>query len=227
MDELTTTSYAVLGLLAVRPWSTYELAKQMEVSLHNFWPRAERKLYEEPKKLVRRGLADVIPEMVGRRPRSVYRITPEGRRALQAWLGQPGAMPVLEFESLVKVFFAEHGTKEQLLETLGRIGDGAQHRERVDAEWAAYYLATGGRFPGRAPVVTLVGRLQAELNRTVTAWARWALETAATWPEDITEAPVPVAALEEVAGDVRYDGGPETPPPGYPGAGGGSGRASE
>ncbi len=51
MKALTTTSYAVLGLLAIRPWSTYELAKQMEVSLRNFWPRAERKLYDEPKEI--------------------------------------------------------------------------------------------------------------------------------------------------------------------------------
>jgi PadR family transcriptional regulator AphA len=26
---LTSTSYAILGLLALRPWTTYELAKQM------------------------------------------------------------------------------------------------------------------------------------------------------------------------------------------------------
>jgi PadR family transcriptional regulator AphA len=71
VTELTTTSYAILGLLAVQPWTTYELAKQMEVSLHNFWPRAERKLYEEPRKLVARGLAEMSRETVGRRPRTV------------------------------------------------------------------------------------------------------------------------------------------------------------
>ena len=50
--SLTTTSYAVLGLLALRPWTTYELAKQVQRSLDWFWPRAERKLYDEPKRLV-------------------------------------------------------------------------------------------------------------------------------------------------------------------------------
>jgi PadR family transcriptional regulator AphA len=44
----TTTSYAVLGLLSVRSWTTYELAKQVQRSLNWFWPRAERKLYDEP-----------------------------------------------------------------------------------------------------------------------------------------------------------------------------------
>ena len=215
MQELTTTSYAILGLLAVQPWTTYELAKQMEVSLHNFWPRAERKLYEEPKKLVHHGLAEVTRQTVGRRPRSVYRITAKGRRALRRWLGEPGAMPVVEFEALVKVFFAEHGTREQLLEALGRIAEASEHRQRVDARWAAYYLATGGRFPGRAPVVTLVGRLQAELNRIVTAWARWAEETVSGWPDDLTRAPVPAEVLRDVAGGVEHTGPVDAPPPGY------------
>ena len=30
MISLTTTSYAILGLLAVKPWSTYELTQQMD-----------------------------------------------------------------------------------------------------------------------------------------------------------------------------------------------------
>ena len=54
----STTAYAILGLLTVRDWTTYELAKQVQRSLNWFWPRAERKLYEEPKRLVEDGLAE-------------------------------------------------------------------------------------------------------------------------------------------------------------------------
>jgi PadR family transcriptional regulator AphA len=215
VQELTTTSYAILGLLAIQPWTTYELARQMEVSLRNFWPRAERKLYEEPKKLVEHGLAEVTRELVGRRPRSTYRITPDGRRALREWLGEPGAMPVLEFEALVKVFFAEHGSKEDLLSTLQRILEATEHRQGVDARWAAYYLATGGRFPGRAPVVTLVGKLQADLNDTLAAWARWAYGTASSWPPNLPAAPVPYEVLREIAGGAEHIGDRDEPPAGY------------
>ena len=216
MEQLTTTSYAILGLLALQPWTTYELAKQMEVSLHNFWPRAERKLYEEPKRLVAHGLAEVSREMVGHRPRSVYRITPAGRQALRHWLGEPGAMPVLEFEALVKVFFAEHGTKEQLLATLQRIRQGAEERQRIDALWAAHYLTTGGRFPDRAPVVALVGQFQAQLNQTLSDWARWALDTASEWPDDLKRADIPFDALQQIAAFAVHDEvDSSTPPPGY------------
>ena len=82
--DLTTTSYAILGLLALRSWTTYELAQQMDRALSRFWPRARSKLYEEPKKLVAHGLARATTEAVGRRPRTVYSITAKGRRALAA-----------------------------------------------------------------------------------------------------------------------------------------------
>jgi PadR family transcriptional regulator, regulatory protein AphA len=197
--RLTTSSYAILGLLALRPWTTYELAKQMAVSLRNFWPRAESKLYEEPKKLVRHGLAEVRTEHVGRRPRSVYELTPAGREALRTWLDQPGAMATLEFESLVKVFFAEQGTKAQLVATLERIVDEQRRREAVDAEWARRYAAGEADFPERLAVLSLVGPLQAELNRTILRWAEDALETVAGWPDDLRSAPPAQAAFEEVA----------------------------
>ena len=197
--KLTTSSYAILGLLAVRPWTTYELAKQMAVSLRNFWPRAESKLYEEPKKLVAHGLAEVRTEHVGRRPRSVYEITAAGREALRTWLDEPGAMAVLEFESLVKVFFAEQGTKAQLVATLQRLVEEQRRREAVDTEWARRYAAGQVAFPERLAVLSLVGPLQAELNRTILRWAEHALETVACGPDDLRTAPPALEAFEEVA----------------------------
>src|SRR3954468_1024296 len=98
----TTTSHAILGLLALRPWTTYELAKQMQRSLGWFWPRAERKLYDEPKRLVAAGLATSGREMSGARPRTVYTVSTNGRRALRKWLGEPPGPPSLEFEGMVK-----------------------------------------------------------------------------------------------------------------------------
>jgi DNA-binding PadR family transcriptional regulator len=198
MRPLTTTSYAILGLLAIRPWTTYELAKQMEVSLRNFWPRAERKLYDEPKKLVEHGLATMTRDAVGNRPRSVYEITDQGRQALRDWLDEPGALPALEFEALIKTFFAEHGTKDQLLANLEHIRDGCERRVSNDARWAEHYLATGGQFPERLGVISLVGTLQAELNHTILAWARWAVSTVEAWPDDLRTAPLAQEALERI-----------------------------
>src|SRR5690242_9966594 len=116
--SLSTTAYAILGLLSLRPWSTYDLARQMKRSLHHFWPRAESHLYGGPKVLVAHGLASARRHYVGKRARMVYAITPRGRVALRRWLSKPGAPPSVEFEGLIKVLFAEHGTRRHLLATL-------------------------------------------------------------------------------------------------------------
>ena len=76
--ELTTTSYAILGLLAIRPWSTYELARQMQRDLRFAWPRAESNLYAEPKKLIAHGLATASSEPRGKRRRTVYTTVTRG-----------------------------------------------------------------------------------------------------------------------------------------------------
>jgi PadR family transcriptional regulator AphA len=212
VKRLTTTSYALLGLLAIRPWTTYELAKQMAVSLRNFWPRAESRVYEEPKKLVAHGLATVTRDHVGRRPRSTYRITDDGRAALRRWLGEPGEMPLVEFEALVKVFFAEHGSKDDALATLRSVREQAAERLSVDARWAGHYLAGRAQFPERAPIASVVGRLQAELDRAVAQWADWAEATVAGWPDDLRTAPLPREALAEIAGWASPAPGDEPPP---------------
>src|SRR6476620_7544101 len=124
--ELTTTSYAILGLLALRSWTTYELAKQMQRTLHYFWPRAESRLYDEPKNLVAHGLASAEKTFVGRRPRTTYTITPAGQQALSAWLATPSAGPLLESEAIVRVFCAVHGTKAQLLSATASVRTSAE-----------------------------------------------------------------------------------------------------
>ena len=87
---MTTTSYAILGLLAIKPWTTHELVQQVNRSLRRLWPRAQSKLYEEPKKLVAHGFARAEEDWVGRRRRTRYTITKRGRKAMAAWLSEPG-----------------------------------------------------------------------------------------------------------------------------------------
>src|SRR6266487_4337488 len=145
----------MLGMLAIRPWSTYELAKHVDRSLGPLWPRARSHLFKEPKKLAANGLAVASEEMVGRRPRTVYSITPKGRRALRRWLGTPGEGPVLEFEQLLKVFFADHGTKADALGAIAHIKAWARDRDAENIEVARSYVGGTGAFPERAAVLTV------------------------------------------------------------------------
>jgi DNA-binding PadR family transcriptional regulator len=197
--SLTTTSYAILGLLAVKPWTTYELAQQMRRALGQFWPRAESKLYEEPKKLVAHGLAHATKETTGKRPRTMYSITAQGRRAMAEWVPQPGAGPLLEFEALVKLFYAEHGTKHDILTTLDRVRAWSDDRHRDSAGISRTYLNGEGPFPERLPWLVLCGQFLEEFDIMVEHWTEWAASVVATWPDDITTAKPALDALEAQA----------------------------
>jgi DNA-binding PadR family transcriptional regulator len=177
----STTSYALLGLLALRSWTTYELAKQVQRSIGWFWPRAERKLYDEPKRLVEAGLAVANREMTGARPRTIYVGTAAGRQALRRWLDEPPAPPSLEFEGMVKVFFADGGTLEQLQATLRAIAADSDAR-LVELNAKAAENAGGDvAFPDRLHLNNIGLRFLVDHERTIGHWARWALEQTAHW----------------------------------------------
>lgn len=177
---LTTTSYAVLGLLAIGPATGYQLAKQMERSLRVIWPRAESRLYEEPKKLVAHGLAHADPEPSGRR-RTRYTITPAGRRALTAWLSEPSAPPDLEFEGLLKVLYADHGDRAALAATLNGIVEQARARLAIGHAVAREYVEGTGPYPARIHVNALVWEYLRRHHQTILDWATWAGEIVRDW----------------------------------------------
>jgi DNA-binding PadR family transcriptional regulator len=190
--DLTTTSYTILGLLAIRPWSAYELTTQMRRGLSLYWPRAESGVYDEPKNLIRHGLATARAEATGRRPRTVYSITTRGRRALRRWLAEPSAPPRFESEALVRTLFADSGTKADLLATL-RLMQEQTHDPRAQILGQGVdYLATGGPFPHRLHLIALIGRFLLGMQEWCAEWARQAEEVVEAWPDT---GPIPDLAV--------------------------------
>ena len=212
--KLTATSYAILGLLGLRPWSAYELTKQVRRSLHFCWPRAETRIYQEPKNLVDHGLIEATTSATGRRSRTEYAITAEGRDALRSWLGQPSAPPRLESEAWRRVFFAEHGTKEALLATLADLEAQAVSDRRQAVAQAGEYLAGEAPFPERAHILALFGRFMLDHTAVLIEWARWARAEVERWPDIGAGEPNPEvmrafeAALAEFAAGIKSDGVP-------------------
>jgi DNA-binding PadR family transcriptional regulator len=204
--ELTTTSYAILGLLAVKPFTTYELAEQMKRALGRFWPRAESQFYEEPKRLVERGLARAKREQVGRRPRTRYSITAKGRRTLATWVATPPSTgPVVECEAVVKVFFAEHGSRDDVLATLDslRAWSARRRTEDVERRISTEYLEGAGPYPERLPWLILAGRFIEDFAEMIERWTDWAEETVAAWPDDVTKAEPAWDVLAAMAANER------------------------
>lgn len=123
--QLTTTAYAILGVLAIKPRTAYELAREMRHCFEYFWPRDDVRVYQEAKTLAALGLIRSQREMIGRRPRTTHSILPAGRRALKRWLAAPSRSISLEFEGLVKIYLARFGTLDQLRSTIAGARDDA------------------------------------------------------------------------------------------------------
>jgi PadR family transcriptional regulator, regulatory protein AphA len=113
--RLTETSYVVLGILATWGAATsYDLKRRVASSVGYFWSFPHSQLYAEPTRLVAGGLLDEQREEGGRR-RRVFSVTPEGRRALAAWLAEPGdEQPELRDPGLLRLFFAEHADAQDV-----------------------------------------------------------------------------------------------------------------
>jgi PadR family transcriptional regulator, regulatory protein AphA len=171
----------------------------MQRNLHYFWPRAESNVYAEPKRLVAGGYARASSEPIGRRPRTVYSITPTGREALAGWLASPAADPRLESEPLLKLAFAGDGTKDQLLANLTRFRDHLETRRQELRAIFEEYIRGDDPFPQRLHLNVVAYKLLWQMTETEISWATWAIEEVEQWSE--TTAPANrgrlIAVLEE------------------------------
>ena len=116
------TSYPILGLLAGRPMSGYDLKQSIQATFGHFWTESFGQIYPELGRLAEAGLIAVLPASAaegrkavppspsgrGRRgaPRQVYELTAAGRAHLDDWLVAPARSQVRRNELLLKLYFA-------------------------------------------------------------------------------------------------------------------------
>lgn len=199
LKKLTTTSYVLLGQLAGRPWSAYDLTKFLQRSIAGaFWPRAESHIYDELKSLAAHGLADVSTEQHGKRTRSVYSINEAGLEKLRDWLSEPGEWRAQEWEQMVKIYYSDCGTKEELLAHVRSIRESMLSRlreliERLDNADPPI----GQMVPRRWHMAALVNDYLLRETEALLDWTQWAEETVRDWP-DTESSPEAVAFSESV-----------------------------
>ena len=180
--RMTTSSYAVLALLDLKPWTGYELTNQAQRSLRYAWPKSERLLYSEPKKLVELGYATTHKERAGNRTRNVYEITSAGRAALERWTRTRTQPPHIEVEALLRLLFADHGSIEDLHRTLDELGADIAERHDSVAELMASYLDESHPFPERTHLSVLFATFQIEMFQSIERWIAFARAEIDQWP---------------------------------------------
>jgi len=198
-DRLTTTSYAVLAQVAVRPWSTYELVQQRVRYFRYVWPRAESAIYREVKRLSSMGLLDAKKEHVGKRARTVYSITDMGREALREWLATPVSPFAMDFEAMIRLFIAPLGTKEQIVTTLDQVRGDAQEMLRFGGAVKQEFLEGVAATQDQVYIRALAVDFFISLLNTVEAWAARTLEEIESW-DDLGPDGKNERALEKIRG---------------------------
>ncbi|MGY0538683.1 PadR family transcriptional regulator [Nocardioides sp. YJ-D4] len=168
--------FAILGLLARRPSTGYEVAQRMRQPIGYFWTARHSQIYPELNRLDAAGLVDhEVIEGAGPRPTKRYRITETGRAALAAWVvGDLEPQPVRDLEvlRLWSIWTVEPDTATELV---GRLE--AAHQcvlDRYLEELAEIADRPGVRDPSNplfATRITLEGGIRS--RRTALEWCAW------------------------------------------------------
>jgi DNA-binding PadR family transcriptional regulator len=171
--ELGTTACVVLGLVARRPMSGYDLAALATRSIAHFWPISKTQVYAELARLETDGYVVGTHVEQDKRPdKRRYELTTAGEQALTAWLDE-GGYPADRTRSgfLAKFFFAEQMTQDQRLAVLD------EYRAEVDT----YRLGL------QEIVDRLEGRPDAFYGRSTALYGLLTAEAKIRWADQMIE----------------------------------------
>lgn len=197
--DLNPTSYALLGQLALRPWSVYDMTRNVARTLHWFWPRAESVLYAEIKRLAGLGLARPREEPGDRgRPRTIYSVTPSGRRALRSWLAtKPGGF-TLHFEALLRVHLAPYGSIDDLATALVAAREAAEVLLAQALEIGTEFVNEEHQFQEQVHVRALLFDYLWTFGLATCLWADRCEEEIARWGDISGDAAARSRAVERI-----------------------------
>jgi DNA-binding PadR family transcriptional regulator len=166
-DRLSSTSYLVLGMVALRgPSTSYDLKRAVSHSVGFFWYFPHAQLYSEPQRLVDLGLLEVEAEESGRRKRT-FSITEAGRTALRGWLAEPTEEHFeMRYVAELKLFFSEAGEPGNVVRLAHQ--QLHQHRERL-----AQYRDIQQRFGDNPDVASRMITLQLGTQIELAAQRFW------------------------------------------------------
>jgi PadR family transcriptional regulator AphA len=104
--ELSATAKVILGMLAARPRSGYEIKQLVDHSARFFWAASYGQIYPELKRLEKAGLVTGSDASRDGRQRTVHKLTAKGKRAARDWIASEPEVFELRDEGLLKLFFA-------------------------------------------------------------------------------------------------------------------------
>ncbi len=120
MSTLTPTARVILGLLAYKARTGYDIKQVTDRSTKFFWGASYGQIYPELRRLEEAGLVRSREAPRGEVRRRLYSVTPKGRKALADWLSEPYSHYDIRDEGLLRLFFADLLPPERVPELLRR-----------------------------------------------------------------------------------------------------------
>lgn len=155
-QELSTTSYALLGLLAFDAATSrdgmtgYELKQRADVTLRFYWTSpAMSQIYSELGRLARAGYVEPIASRRGRRTTRRYRISASGSTRLTGWLAtsEPD-FPVLKHPVALRLLMGHLMERDDLVGMLDAYRDKLDRRRgELEAVLAGLDESDERRYP--------------------------------------------------------------------------------
>ncbi len=104
------SSIPILGMLTWRSMTGYEIRREIQGSLGNFWSESFGQIYPQLRSLSEAGLIEIVPgEQSAGKVKNTYAITDAGRGVLRDWISNTPTSRPPRNELLLKVFFASEG----------------------------------------------------------------------------------------------------------------------
>ena len=129
---METLKYAILGLLMKTDMTGYELTKEFNSALFEFWNASHSQIYPKLKALTKEGLIEYHIEITGTvLEKKVYTITDAGKEAFKKWEETLYPMPSLpKDEFRLQLFFSHLASPEFRIQLLQ--DQLSQHLDRLD-----------------------------------------------------------------------------------------------
>ncbi len=129
---MRTLKYAILGLLNRKPMTGYDLGKEFDFQLAEFWNAKHSQIYPELKKLVDEELIFFDIEISGDvLEKKVYTITEKGRKEFLKWLNKYEPMePTPKSIFRLRMYFSNNLDVDTRIKFLEK--HLAQHHERLN-----------------------------------------------------------------------------------------------
>jgi len=174
--------FALLTLLREQEGTGYELAKQFDLSVSQFWHATPQQIYQELARMQDAGLVrGKAVRQVKRPTKRVFQVTTTGEAALTAWQPEHSTLAAIKSELLVKVYGADREDVAKILplleEPVAAAGRKLAQYESIRSllfrgrDENAYLAST--RDVG--PYLTLKRGIMFEQENI--AWAEWAIAT--------------------------------------------------